>query len=128
MKKLLAILLSVVLLVSLFAACKKTPAANPTPAPGGDAPATSAPGGDSPASPAPAPGGDAAKPLDIIRVNVASEPMTIDPQLNSSVDGAIYSHHVFEGLYKWEDDGTGNAIIVPGQAESYDKVENADGT
>ncbi|MDR0839346.1 MAG: peptide ABC transporter substrate-binding protein, partial [Oscillospiraceae bacterium] len=40
----------------------------------------------------------------------------------------IYSHHVFEGLYKWEDDGTGNAIIVPGQAESYDKVENADGT
>ena len=47
------------------------------------------------------------------------------------------AHHLFEGLMKWEDsgketngsDGTANsAALVPGQAESYEKVANDDGT
>ena len=32
-----------------------------------------------------------------ITVNFASEPMTMDPALNSSVDGAIMANHLFEG-------------------------------
>lgn len=63
-----------------------------------------------------------------LNVCVASEPQTIDPALNSSVDGAIMCNHMFEGLVKWVDDGEGNAITAPGQAESWDKVANDDGT
>ncbi|HCT91765.1 MAG TPA: hypothetical protein DF613_10385 [Lachnospiraceae bacterium] len=35
-----------------------------------------------------------------ITVNVASEPQTIDPALNSAVDGAMMTLHMFEGLMK----------------------------
>lgn len=72
-----------------------------------------------------------------ITVNIASEPQTMDPALNSSVDGGIMALHLFEGLMKWEDsgeaangsDGTANnGKLVPGQAESYEKTENEDGT
>ena len=72
-----------------------------------------------------------------ITVNLASEPMTMDPALNCSVDGAIMANHLFEGLMKWEDsgeevngsDGTADsAKLAPGQAESYEKTENDDGT
>ena len=47
------------------------------------------------------------------------------------------ANHLFEGLMKWEDsgvevngsDGTANsAQLAPGQAESYEKTENEDGT
>lgn len=51
---------------------------------------------------------------------IASEPMTIDPQLNSSVDGANMIQHMFEGLMKWKDDGNGNAVLTEGQAASYE--------
>ena len=72
-----------------------------------------------------------------ITVNFASEPMTMDPALNSTVDGGIMANHLFEGLMKWSDngkeidgtDGTSDgAEITYGQAESYDKEENEDGT
>ncbi len=68
---------------------------------------------------------------------IASQPQTIDPALNSSLDGAIMTQHMFEGLVKWADAGTeaagtdgtaNNAELVPGQAEKWDKVPNADGT
>ena len=36
---------------------------------------------------------------------IASEPQTIDPALNSAVDGAIMCNHMFEGLAKWVNDG-----------------------
>lgn len=53
---------------------------------------------------------------DEIRAVCASSPETIDPNLNSSVDGAIYITHLFEGLmrYNWAGDG-----VEPGVAESY---------
>jgi oligopeptide transport system substrate-binding protein len=64
-----------------------------------------------------------------------SEPNTIDPALNSSVDGAIYLSHAFEGLYKYEDAGIqafrglNHAKVVPGLAASAPaKTVNADGT
>lgn len=55
-----------------------------------------------------------------IRVNFASEPQTIDPALNSAVDGAVMINHMFEGLYKWVDDGNGNATLALGQAASVE--------
>lgn len=72
-----------------------------------------------------------------ITVNLASEPQTMDPTLSTSLDAGTMAHHLFEGLMKWEDsgketngsDGTANsAALVPGQAESYEKVANDDGT
>ena len=71
-----------------------------------------------------------------LNVCVASEPQTIDPALNSAVDGAIMTQHFFEGLMKWADSGRpvndkGNmnfAELVNGQASSYQKVVNDDGT
>lgn len=70
-----------------------------------------------------------------LNVNVASEPQTIDPALNSAVDGAIMTGHMFEGLYKWADSGNlvdgvtdcDLAELVPGQAESYEKTEGENG-
>ncbi len=72
-----------------------------------------------------------------ITINVASEPQTMDPALNTAVDGGMMALHLFEGLMKWEDtgkevdgtDGTANsAQITYGQAESYEKAANEDGT
>ena len=37
-------------------------------------------------------------------------------------------NHMFEGLIKWVDDGEGNAVSAPGQAESWEKTVNDDGT
>lgn len=63
-----------------------------------------------------------------LAVCLASEPQSIDPALNTAVDGSIMINHMFEGLVKWVDDGEGNATLAPGQAESYEKVVNDDGT
>ena len=72
-----------------------------------------------------------------ITVNLASEPQTMDPTLNTTSDGSNMANHLFEGLMKWEDsgaevngsDGTAHsAQLAPGQAESYEKTENEDGT
>lgn len=71
-----------------------------------------------------------------LSVCFASEPQTIDPALNSAVDGAVMLQHFFEGLMKWADGGNAAtdkgdmnyAKLVNGQAASYEKTVNADGT
>ena len=66
---------------------------------------------------------------DSISVCLSSEPDTIDPALNSAVDGATMLAHLFSGLAKWAQDDTGKLIIVPDVAEEMvEGVENADGT
>ena len=64
-----------------------------------------------------------------ISVCIASEPDTIDPALNSAVDGATLTAHLFSGLSKWAQDASGNLAIVPDVATALTEgVENADGT
>ena len=64
-----------------------------------------------------------------LSVCLASEPATLDPALNSSVDGATLCLHLFSGLAKWEEDASGNLVIVPDCAtELPEGVPNADGT
>ena len=104
MKKALAILLSLAMIVVLFAACgDKTPGnEEPTPANAN---------------------------TDQINVCIASEPDHIDPALNSAVDGATLIAHLFSGLAKWaqKDDGS-LEIVADAAAELTEGVKNDDGT
>ena len=64
-----------------------------------------------------------------IAVCIASEPDTIDPALNSSVDGATLTAHLFSGLSKWAQNEEGNLVIVADAAEELTEgVANEDGT
>ena len=108
MKKLICMVLALVMVLSL-AACG-----------GSSAPAaTQAPAADTPA----------AVSTDKLNVCIASEPDTIDPALNSAVDGATMTSHLFAGLAKWSQDANGNLIIAPDCAtELVEGVTNEDGT
>ena len=66
---------------------------------------------------------------DALSVCIASEPDTIDPALNSAVDGGTMCSHLFAGLAKWDLDANGNLVIMADCAtELVEGVENADGT
>ena len=64
-----------------------------------------------------------------ISVCIASEPDTIDPALNSAVDGATMIAHLFTGLSAWSKNADGVLEIVPAAAtELPAPVINEDGT
>jgi len=72
---------------------------------------------------------DVAGNTDSISVCLASEPQTLDPALNSAVDGATMVAHLFSGLAKWSQDAEGNLVIVADAAEELTEgVVNEDGT
>lgn len=110
MKKILALLLAAAMVFAL-AACgsSEAPAATEAPADATEAPAEAA--------------------ASSLAVCLSSEPDTIDPALNSAVDGATLVSHLFSGLAKWAQDETGALVIVPdAAAELSEGVENEDGT
>lgn len=116
-RRLFALSVAVIMLVGLLAACATTGDPSTTTAP--DTTSTTAPdttetpAGDTPAVVERTP--------NEIRASVASAPETIDPTMNSSVDGAIYGVHLFEGLMRYKWDGSG---VEYGMAESYDISTN----
>lgn len=62
-------------------------------------------------------------------VCIASEPDTLDPALNSAVDGATMVAHLFAGLSTWAQTDDGKLEILPDCAvELPDPVVNDDGT
>ena len=64
-----------------------------------------------------------------ISVCLASEPDTLDPALNSAVDGATMVSHLFSGLAKWALDKDGKLVIVPDCATELPAgVANDDGS
>ena len=66
---------------------------------------------------------------DEINVCIASEPQTLDPALNSAVDGGTMLSHLFSGLAKWDQEEDGTVVVVADAAkELVEGVENADGT
>jgi len=66
---------------------------------------------------------------DTIGICLASEPDTLDPALNSAVDGASMCANLFAGLAKWEQDADGNLIIAADCAVDLPEgVTNDDGT
>lgn len=117
MKKILALVLALCMVFALCACgSQQAPAATEAPA--------EAPAADAPAAEAPAADGKTS-----INVCIASEPDTIDPALNSAVDGATLTSHLFMGLAQWAQDDAGNLIIAPAAAEELvEGVVNEDGT
>ena len=82
--------------------------------------------GDTEGTQTPNPDGTTASSMNVC---IASEPDTLDPALNSTVDGATMVSHLFSGLAKWVQDENGNLAIAPECAEELvDGVENEDGT
>ena len=64
-----------------------------------------------------------------ISVCLSSEPDTLDPALNSAVDGATMIAHLFAGLATWAQDEAGNLVIKAECAtELTAPVFNEDGT
>ncbi len=64
-----------------------------------------------------------------LSVCLASEPDTLDPALNSAVDGATMVSHLFSGLAKWAQDKDGKLVIVADAVkELVEGVANDDGT
>ena len=60
---------------------------------------------------------------------LASEPDTLDPALNSALDGATMLVHLFSGLSKWSEDENGNLVVVADCATDLPEgVVNEDGT
>ena len=117
MKKLLCMLLALAMVLSL-AACggsgssETTATTAATEAPASAGTETAAPAGPS-----------------SISVCLSSEPDTIDPALNSAVDGATLTTHLFAGLSKWAQDENGNLVIEADCAtELTEGVMNDDGT
>ena len=73
--------------------------------------------------------GDRGEKTNSLAICLASEPDTLDPTLNSALDGATMVSHLFSGLAKWSQDAEGKLILVPDAAEELvEGVVNADGT
>ena len=123
-KKLLSVLLASCMVLSLAAcgASSETPASNST---DNAQQATDSTGSDATATDSAAAGTNTG----VINVCLASEPATLDPALNSAVDGATMINHLFSGLAKWGLDASGNLELQPDCAEELvEGVENEDGT
>ena len=64
-----------------------------------------------------------------LAVCLSSEPDTLDPALNSAVDGATMCAHLFAGLAKWTQDAEGKLVIAADLVtELVEGVANEDGT
>ena len=64
-----------------------------------------------------------------LAVCLSSEPDTLDPALNSAVDGATMCAHLFAGLAKWTQDAEGKLVIEADLVtELVEGVTNEDGT
>ncbi len=116
MKKISAALVAVLLGIGMLAGC--TPTSSSTPASTPDASASTPATGDSSTPDASGAGGTTMAANQDIMVCFASDPETIDPALNSSVDGSTLLNNSFAGLYGWADKGDGTLGIVADCAEA----------
>ncbi len=94
LSKLLAVFLSIIMTTALFAGCKKTE--------------------EKPSA------GDGTEKEQLMVYNLGAEPETIDPALNTAVDGGIVIINCFEGLVRLDDKGQ----PAPGVAERWDISED----
>ena len=126
-KKIMSLLLCGITAVSMTA-CGDS-GQNPDAAASSAASTSNAVSSASGAEEAPAADTTAAASTDGLNVCLASEPATLDPALNSAVDGATMIAHLFSGLAKWQQADDGQLDIVADEAtELPEGVVNDDGT
>lgn len=120
-KKVIALMLAAAMVVGVTACGGGSDTTTPA-ADSGDTAAETTDGGEAPAddtaadSAAPAASGEGK----ILSVQIGPNPETIDPALNSAVDGGNMILHTFECLLTVAEDGT----LAPGQAESWETSED----
>jgi len=123
MKKFIALLLVGAMTLSLVACGDSAKTTGTTDAAATDATTDAASTDAAATDTAAAPAGD-----QVINVCLASEPASIDPALNSAVDGASLLVHLFSGLAKWEQGADGVLSLVPDAAtELPEGTADADG-
>lgn len=120
-KKVIALMLAAAMVVGVTACGGGSDTTTPA-ADSGDAAAETTEGGEAPADDTAA---DSAAPAaseggKILSVQIGPNPETIDPALNSAVDGGNMLLHTFECLLTVAEDGT----LAPGQAESWETSED----
>ncbi len=119
-KKVIALMLAAAMVVGVTA-CGGSDTTTPA-AESGDAATETTEGGEAPAddtaadSTAPAASGEGK----ILSVQIGPNPETIDPALNSAVDGGNMILHTFECLLTVDQEGK----LAPGQAESWETSED----
>lgn len=110
--KVASIVSTLTITASLLAAC--TPAGNTTTSAGSQGGAGSVPGTQ-------AGGGTITPPKGgLVRYNLGADPKTLDPALNTAVDGATVLSNLYEGLMRTDE----NEMPIPGMAESYEMSED----
>lgn len=122
-KKVIALMLAAAMVVGVTACGGGSDTTTPA-ADSGDAAAESTEGGEAPADDA-GDAADSAAPAaseggKILSVQIGPNPETIDPALNSAVDGGNMILHAFECLLTVDQDGK----LAPGQAESWETSED----
>lgn len=120
-KKVIAVMLAAAMVVGVTACGGGSDTTTPA-AESGDAATETTEGGEAPADDAAA---DSAAPAasgegKILSVQIGPNPETIDPALNSAVDGGNMILHTFECLLTVAEDGT----LAPGQAETWETSED----
>lgn len=127
MKRIIALLLTIVLAVSLVACGGKDDSSksDDSSEPAADSTTEDSTSEDSASEDSPVEDSTAADGSSIA-VCLASEPDTIDPALNSAVDGGTMLVHLFSGLAKWDIDADGNVGVVADAAEELVEPEMQD--
>ncbi len=118
-KKVIALMLAAAMVVGVTAcgggSDTTTPAADSS-----DAASETTEGGDAPASDDAAADSAASGSGKVLSVQIGPNPETIDPALNSAVDGGNMILHAFECLLTVDQDGK----LAPGQAETWETSED----
>ncbi len=68
--------------------------------------------------------GDQSKDADTLNVALGGAPSSVDPVYATELNTIPVTQHIFEGLMKYVDDGTGVGKLTCGQAKSYDISED----
>ncbi len=55
----------------------------------------------------------------VLTVAIGGKQTSLDPAKATAQGSETVLHHLFENLMRWENDGSGYAVLAPGQAESY---------
>lgn len=123
MKKAVSILLAILMLASMLAACGSKDVATQNPN-SGDTPAASneQASGEENTTPAEADPGRAVK--DTLNIALAYDISSLDPQVGKEMRACIVSQQIFDTLVQWDPERGMGSEIVPALAESWEYLDD----